>query len=135
MLDHILSLLIFFPAIAAIMGFVVHKDSAKAFGVAVSVIEFVISLYLWFAFDTNVSGMQFMENISVVPAFGINYLVGIDGISLFIVIMASFFTMIGIASLGDMKKIKNLVITLLFLQMTMVGVFAALDAILFYVFW
>ena len=69
MLDHILSLLIFFPAIAAIMGFVVHKDSAKAFGVAVSVIEFVISLYLWFAFDTNVSGMQFMENISVVPAF------------------------------------------------------------------
>jgi len=135
MLDHILSLLIFFPAIAAIMGFVVHKDSAKAFGVAVSVIEFVISLYLWFAFDTNVSGMQFMENISVVPAFGINYLVGIDGISLFIIIMASFFTMIGIASLGDMKKIKNLVITLLFLQMTMVGVFAALDAILFYVFW
>jgi NADH-quinone oxidoreductase subunit M len=70
-----------------------------------------------------------------VPAFGINYLVGIDGISLFIVIMASFFTMIGIASLGDMKKIKNLVVTLLFLQMTMVGVFAALDAILFYVFW
>ncbi len=135
MLDHILSLLIFFPAIAAIMGFVVHKDSAKAFGVAVAVIEFVISLYLWFAFDTNVSGMQFMENISVVPAFGINYLVGIDGISLFIIIMASFFTMIGIASLGDMKKIKNLVITLLFLQMTMVGVFAALDAILFYVFW
>ncbi|MDD2358161.1 MAG: NADH-quinone oxidoreductase subunit M [Thiovulaceae bacterium] len=135
MLDHILSLLIFFPAIAAIMGFVVHKESAKAFGVAVSVIEFVISLYLWFAFDTNVSGMQFMENISVVPAFGINYLVGIDGISLFIIIMASFFTMIGIASLGDMKKIKNLVITLLFLQMTMVGVFAALDAILFYVFW
>ena len=135
MLDHILSLLIFFPAIAGLMGFAVHKDSAKAYGIAVSVVEFVISLYVWFAFDVNVPGMQFMENIAVVPAFGINYLVGIDGISLFIIIMASFFTMIGIASLGDMKKIKNLVITLLFLQMTMVGVFAALDAILFYVFW
>ena len=135
MLDHILSLLIFFPAIAGLMGFAVHKDSAKAYGIAVAVIEFVISLYVWFAFDANVPGMQFMESISVVPAFGINYLVGIDGISLFIIIMASFFTMIGIASLGDMKKIKNLVITLLFLQMTMVGVFAALDAILFYVFW
>jgi NADH-quinone oxidoreductase subunit M len=135
MLDHILSLLIFFPALAAMMGFVVHKDSAKAYGIAVSVVEFVISLYLWFAFDTNVSGMQFMESISIVPAFGINYLVGIDGISLFIIIMASFFTMIGIASLGDVKKMKNLVITLLFLQMTMIGVFAALDAIVFYTFW
>lgn len=135
MLDHILSLLIFFPALAAMMGFVVHKDSAKAYGIAVSIIEFVISLYLWFAFDTNVSGMQFMESISIVPTFGINYLVGIDGISLFIIIMASFFTMIGIASLGDVKKMKNLVITLLFLQMTMVGVFAALDAIVFYTFW
>ena len=135
MLDHILSLLIFFPAIAAMMGFVVHKDSAKAYGIAVSIIEFVISLYLWFGFDSNISGMQFMENLPIVPAFGVNYLVGIDGISLFIIIMASFFTMIGIASLGNMKKIKNLVITLLFLQMTMVGVFAALDAILFYIFW
>ena len=135
MLDHILSILIFFPAIAGLMGFIVQKDSAKAYGIAVSVIEFAISLYLWFAFDSNVPGMQFMESISILPAFGVSYLVGIDGISLFIIIMASFFTMIGIASLGDMKKIKNLVITLLFLQMTMVGVFAALDAIIFYIFW
>ena len=135
MLDHVLSLLIFFPAVAAMMGFVVHKDSAKAYGIAVSIIEFVISLYLWFTFDTTVSGIQFLENLPLVPAFGIHYLVGIDGISLFIIIMASFFTMIGIASLGEMKKIKNLVITLLFLQMTMVGVFAALDAIVFYIFW
>jgi NADH-quinone oxidoreductase subunit M len=135
MLEHILSILIFFPALAGVMGFVVHKDSARAYGIAVSVIEFVLSLVLWYAFDSHVPGMQFMENFSIIPAFGVSYLVGIDGISLFIIIMASFFTMIGIASLGDMKNIKNLVITLLFLQMTMVGVFAALDAILFYIFW
>jgi NADH-quinone oxidoreductase subunit M len=135
MLEHILSILIFFPALAGVMGFVVHKDSARAYGIAVSVIEFVLSLVLWYAFDSHVPGMQFMENFSIMPAFGVSYLVGIDGISLFIIIMASFFTMIGIASLGDMKNIKNLVITLLFLQMTMVGVFAALDAILFYIFW
>ena len=135
MLDHILSILIFFPALAAVLGFVVHKDSMRSYGVAVATIEFALSLWLWYAFDNNVSGMQFMEQIALLPAFGINYIVGVDGISLFIIILASFFTMIGIASLTDTKDVKNMIITLLFLHMTMIGVFAALDAIVFYVFW
>lgn len=135
MLDHILSILIFFPALAGLLGFVVHKESMRSYGVAVAIIEFALSLWLWFAFDSTVSGMQFMEQIALVPAFGINYIVGVDGISLFIVVLASFFTMIGIASLGETKDIKNLIITLLFLQMTMAGVFVALDAIVFYLFW
>ena len=135
MLDHILSILIFFPALAAVLGFVVHKDSIRSYGVAVATIEFALSLWLWFAFDNSVSGMQFMEQVALVPTFGINYIVGVDGISLFIIILAAFFTMIGIASLGETKDIKNMIITLLFLQMTMVGVFVALDAIVFYIFW
>ena len=135
MLDHILSILIFFPAFAAMLGFVIHKDSIRAYGVAVATIEFALSLFLWFAFDANVSGMQFMEQLPLVPSFGINYILGVDGISLFIIVLAAFFTMIGIASLGETKDIKNMIVTLLFLQMTMVGVFAALDAIVFYVFW
>ncbi|SFV65020.1 NADH-ubiquinone oxidoreductase chain M [hydrothermal vent metagenome] len=135
MLDHILSILIFFPAFAGIMGFMINKESMRAYGTAVAVIEFALSLWLWFAFDNNVSGMQFMEHIALVPSFGINYILGVDGISLFIIIMASFFTMIGIASLSPTHSIKNMIITLLFLQMTMIGVFAALDAIVFYVFW
>ena len=135
MLDHILSILIFFPALAGIFGFVIQKDSIRAYGVAVATIEFVLSLWLWFSFDSGASGMQFMEQAALVPAFGINYILGVDGISLFIIILAAFFTMIGIASLSDTKDEKNMIITLLFLQMTMVGVFAALDAIVFYVFW
>ncbi|PHS58531.1 MAG: NADH-quinone oxidoreductase subunit M [Sulfurimonas sp.] len=135
MLDHILSILIFFPALAAVLGFVVHKDSMRAYGVAVASIEFALSLWLWYAFDNNVSGMQFMEHMTLIPAFGINYILGVDGISLFIIILAAFFTMIGIASLSDTKDVKNMIITLLFLQMTMIGVFVALDGIVFYVFW
>ncbi len=135
MLDHILSILIFFPAFAGVMGFMINKESMRAYGVSVAAIEFALSLWLWFAFDGNVSGMQFMEHMALVPSFGINYILGVDGISLFIIIMASFFTMIGIASLTDTKNVKNMIITLLFLQMTMIGVFAALDAIVFYVFW
>jgi NADH-quinone oxidoreductase subunit M len=135
MLDNILSILIFFPALAAIFGFAVSKDSIRAYGVSVAFVEFALSLLLWFSFDSSVSGMQFMENVPLLPAFGINYILGVDGISLFIVILSTFFTMIGIASLTDTKNVKNMIITLLFLQMTMAGVFVALDAIVFYVFW
>ena len=135
MLDHILSILIFFPALAGILGFMIDKKSIRAYGIAVGFVEFALSLWLWFAFDSNVSGMQFMENLPLIPSFGINYILGVDGISLFIIILAAFFTMIGIASLTETKNEKNMIITLLFLQMTMIGVFAALDAIVFYVFW
>ncbi len=135
MLDNILSILIFFPALAAIFGFAVSKDSIRAYGVSVAFIEFALSMLLWFSFDSSVAGMQFMETTPLLPAFGINYTLGVDGISLFIVILSAFFTMIGIASLTDTKNVKNMIITLLFLQMTMAGVFVALDAIVFYVFW
>jgi len=135
MLDHILSVLIFFPALAGVFGFIIDKKSMRAYGVSVATVEFALSLWLWFAFDNNVSGMQFMETVPLIPSFGINYILGVDGISLFILIMASFFTMIGIASLSPMKDVKSMIITLLFLEMTMMGVFVALDAIVFYVFW
>ncbi len=136
MFDHILSILIFFPAVAALLGFVVKPAGIRAYGVAVATVEFVLSLVLWLLYDPNVSGMQFLETLPLVPSFGINYIVGIDGISLFIIILAAFFTMLGIATLPqNTKDEKNMIVTLLFLQMTMVGVFAALDAIVFYVFW
>lgn len=135
MQEHILSILIFFPALAAMLGFIVHKDSARAYGVTVAAIEFFLSLWLWNMYDPMTSGMQFMEKAPLVAAFGINYLVGIDGISLFIIVLSTFFTMIGIASLTETRRVKDLIITLLFLEMTMVGVFSALDAIIFYVFW
>jgi NADH-quinone oxidoreductase subunit M len=135
MLDHILSVLIFFPALAAMLGFVIQKDAVRSYGLVVSVIEFVLSLVLWYSFDGSVSGMQFIESVPLIPAFGINYTLGVDGISVFIIILSTFFTMIGIASLSPVHKVKNMIITLLFLQMTMSGVFAALDAIVFYTFW
>ena len=135
MLDHILSILIFFPALAAMLGFVVSKESIRAYGIAVSAAELVFALILWMAYDPTVSGMQFMESAPLIPAFGISYLLGVDGISLFIIILSAFFTLIGIAALTETRRVKDMIITLLFLQMTMVGVFAALDAILFYVFW
>ncbi len=135
-MDSILSILIFFPALAGLLGFVVDKHSAKVYGVAVAAIELLLSLWLWAKFDLSNGGMQFVEKIDIIPQFGISYNIGVDGISLFIVIMAALITLLGIILLrDDTKNMKNMIVSLLFLEMTMVGVFLALDAIVFYLFW
>ncbi len=134
-MENILSILVFFPAVAGLLGFVVDKESARAYGITVAAIEFLLSLWLWFSFDTTSAGMQFVEMIPLIPDMGISYYVGADGISLFIILMTTLMTLIGMASMGETKNIKNMIVTLLFLEMTMVGVFVALDAIIFYLFW
>ena len=134
-MENILSVLVFFPAVAGLLGFVVDKDSIRAYGITVAAIEFFLSIWLWFSFDMANPGMQFVEMIPLIPDMGISYYLGADGISLFIIIMTTLMTLIGMASMGETKNIKNMIITLLFLEMTMVGVFVALDAIIFYLFW
>ena len=134
-MENILSILVFFPAVAGLLGFVVDKESARAYGITVAAIEFLLSLWLWFSFDTTNAGMQFVEMIPLIPDMGISYYLGADGISLFIILMTTLMTLVGMASMGETKNIKNMIVTLLFLEMTMVGVFVALDAIIFYLFW
>ena len=134
-MEHILSILIFFPAFAAAIGFMVDKDAMRTYGITVTAIEFFLSCFLWASFDSNVAGMQFSEFIPIISQYGISYNLGVDGISLFLIIMTTFMTMISIIGLTEKKDLKNLIITVLFLEMTMVGVFVALDAIIFYVFW
>ncbi|HIP41200.1 MAG TPA: NADH-quinone oxidoreductase subunit M, partial [Campylobacterales bacterium] len=135
-MSHILSVLIFFPALAGILGFVVDKNSAKAYGIAVAAVEFLLSIWLWMSFDTANAGMQFTEFTPIIAEFGISYNVAVDGISLFIVLMSTLMTLLGIISLrDDTPNMKNMIVSLLFLEMTMVGVFLSLDAIMFYLFW
>ncbi|MEA3433718.1 MAG: NADH-quinone oxidoreductase subunit M [Campylobacterota bacterium] len=134
-MDNILSVLVFFPAIAGLLGFVVDKESARTYGITVAAIEFFLSIWLWFSFDSANAGMQFVEMIPLIPDFGVSYYLGVDGISLFIIVMAALMTLIGMMSMSTTKNIKNMIITLLFLEMTMIGVFVALDAIIFYLFW
>ena len=134
-MDNILSVLIFFPLLAGLLGFIVNKNSIRVYGIAVASIEFLLSLWLWMSFDATHAGFQFVESIPIIKEFGISYYIGVDGISLFIIIMATLMTLIGIIALEIKKDIKNLIITLLFLEVAMIGVFVALDAIIFYLFW
>jgi len=134
-MSNILSVLIFFPLVAGIFGLLVNRNSIRVYGIAVAAIEFLLSLWLWFSYDATNAGMQFVEKIPLIEKFGISYYLGVDGISIFIIIMSTLMTLIGIVALSIKKDIKNLIITLLLLEVAMIGVFASLDVILFYVFW
>lgn len=133
-MDYILSILIFFPMVAGLLGLII-REHTKTYATIITVIEFLLSLILWKNFDASNPHMQFLENVPLVPEYGISYLVGVDGISLFLVVLSTFIMMIGIIALSEKRYIKNLMITLLFLEGIMVGVFLSLDAIVFYVFW
>jgi len=134
-MSNILTILVFFPALAGLLGFVIDKNSTRVYGVAIAAIEFILSLFLWMNFDSLNPTFQFIEHFPIVKDFGISYYLGVDGISLFLVVMTTFMTLIGMMSMTIKEDLKNMVITLLFLEMTMVGVFLALDAIMFYFFW
>jgi len=134
-MEHILSLLVFFPAIAGLLGFLVVKESIRAYGISVSAIEFLLSLVLWIGYDGANAGYQFVEYYPFISSYGMSYYLGVDGISLFLVILSTFITMIALIALSIEKEIKNLIISVLFLEMTMVGVFVILDVIWFYAFW
>ncbi|MCJ8327972.1 MAG: NADH-quinone oxidoreductase subunit M [Campylobacterales bacterium] len=134
-MEYILSILIFFPALAALAAVFVKSKTIKVYALIITFIEFVLSLIVYSLFDIQNPDFQMMNTFSLIPSYGISYLVGIDGISLFLVIMTTFMTFISLLALNEKKDIKKLIITVLILEMTMIGVFLALDAIIFYLFW
>ena len=127
-MEYFLSLVIFFPAVAGILGFLIDEASIKTYAVTMSFIEFVLSLVLW-VFYEPAEGIAFSVLHPFVSEYGISYFVGLDGISLFLVILSTLITFLALLSLSIKERVKNLIICILFLEMTMVGVFAALDAI------
>ena len=136
----ILSLLIFFPVLGAVILIFINKENAGVLrGVALlfSLIEFIISLPLFFVFDSKTAMMQFVEDYWWIQSYGISYKLGIDGISLLLVMLTTFLTVLCI--LCSWKaitfRIKEFMISFLFLETGMIGALVALDLILFYVFW
>ena len=108
----------------------------KIAGVGAATSTLLVSLWLLFSFDVSNPGMQFVQTLHWVPALHINYLVGIDGISLWMVVLTSFLGVISILmSLNQKKDLRNFIALMLALEAGTLGVFLALDTILFYVFW
>ena len=102
-----------------------------------SLLTGVVTLILWAAFDGASADYQFVERYEWIPAFGIEYFVGVDGISLLLVVLTGFLTPIALlSSWGSVKKkVKEFSIFILALEAAMIGVFISLDLFLFYMFW
>ena len=134
-----LSLIIFIPLLTAIALIFVGRDNTgliKMAGVGAATSTLMVSLWLLFAFDVNNPGVQFVQTLHWVPALHINYLVGIDGISLWMVVLTAFLGVVSILmSLNQKKDLRNFIALMLALEAGTLGVFLALDTILFYVFW
>lgn len=102
-----------------------------------TVVTFLVSLPLYFKFDSSTWQMQFVEHHAWIPEFGITYHMGIDGISILLVLLTTFLSALAVLSTWTAveKNVKGYMISLLLLEVGMVGVFCALDFVLFYVFW
>jgi len=135
----ILSLSIFLPLIGAIIIwlFVRGDQAVRWASLTVAVLTFLVTLPLALQFDTTTAHMQFEEFHPWIATFNVNYQLGVDGISMPFVLLTSFLTIICIVSAWEciQVRVKEYMIAFLVLETTLIGVFCALDAILFYFFW
>jgi NADH-quinone oxidoreductase subunit M len=136
----ILSLITFIPLAGVLLLLFLNRQSKELLrwvALVFMLADFVVSLYAYSLFDPSSAAMQLVENHIWVRDWGISYKIGIDGISLFLVLLTTLLGPIVIlASWKDIKvRVKEFLISLLFLQVGMIGVFVSLDLFLFYVFW
>ena len=136
----LLTYLLFIPLTGAVVLLFFKSENEKAikyFGLAVSVIAFLLALYIYFNFDSNSGEFQFVHKFKWIANLSIFYHVGIDGIALLLLLLTTFITPLTLISSwsGITKKVKEFTFFMLFLEVGMIGVFISLDLFLFYVFW
>ena len=134
-----LTFITFLPIIGALFLAFFPKENEGAIkqtALAVAAADFLLSLFLWTNFDNSTHKMQFELNISWIESWGINYHIGLDGISLLLYVMTTFLTLICVIASWDVKKhIREYMMAMLALSTGMLGVFISLDLFIFYVFW
>ena len=134
----ILTVTAFTPLIGALLVAAAPSRYARPLALAASLVAWAISLLLLVGFDVRApQAFQFETAVNWIPVFGIQYKVGVDGLSLILVVLTTTLTWISIlASFGPIKeRIKEYLISFLILEVGMIGVFIALDTFLFYIFW
>ena len=136
----ILSSLILLPTVGALFLFFTkdkegNNSTVKYVALFTSVVNFVISIYLWASFDQSSSSFQFIEERIWIENF-INYKVGVDGISILFIILTTFITPLCIISVNSSikTKLRDFLIAILIMESFMIGVFCALDLVVFYLF-
>lgn len=137
----IISLAIWVPILAGILVLFTGDDRraclARWLALAGSIAGFLVTLPLYTGFDFAEGGFQFQERLSWVPAFNIHYHLGVDGISVPLILLTSFMTVIVVVAGWEVieRRVAQYMASFLIMSGLMIGVFSALDSILYYVFW
>ena len=137
----ILSSLILLPSVGALFILITGSNgksnfkSSRYVALFASFANFIISIYLWYIFDSNIADFQFVENRIWLKGF-INYKVGIDGISILFIILTTLISSLCIVSVSKTinVKLKEFLIAILIMESLMIGVFCSLDLVIFYLF-
>ncbi len=140
-----LSLIVFLPLAGALLVLLAggsgdrpdREPAVRAIALGASLATFAVTLLLWWRFDPGSADYQFVERHAWMPAFGIQYFLGVDGISLLLVVLTGFLTPLALLSSWESvhRNVKMFSFFLLALETSMLGTFLALDLFLFYMFW
>ncbi len=141
----LLTTIVFLPLLGALLVLLAggrgdnpeREGTVRAVALAVSLVAFAATLFLWWRFNPAEPGFQFVEQHAWMPQFGISYHLGVDGISLFLVVLTGFLTPLALLCSWESthKNVKLFSFFLLALESAMLGVFVAIDLFLFYIFW
>ncbi|MDR4480218.1 MAG: NADH-quinone oxidoreductase subunit M [Nitrospira sp.] len=132
-----LSLIIFLPLVGAIFCLLVKAESARWLALGITVADFLLSLPLWWLFDPSTADMQFVERASWISSPPVQYSLGLDGISFPLLLLTTFLMpfCVTVSWTAIEKRVQLFMSMLLVMETAMLGVFVALDFVLFYVFW
>ena len=140
-----LSIIVFLPLVGALLVLLTggrgdnheREPLVRNLALATSILTFAATLLLWWRFDPTAAGYQFEERHAWIPVFGIQYYLGVDGISLLLIVLTGFLTPLALLSSWQSvhKSVKMFSFFVLTLETAMLGVFASIDLFLFYVFW
>jgi NADH-quinone oxidoreductase subunit M len=136
--NHLITLLLALPLIGGILIMFIKKESViRIAGLIVSLLVFVVSLVMYFLFDPSLAGFQFYYKIAWIDNLNISYQVGVDGMSLLLILLTAFITPLTLISSWSAitKKVREFTFFMLLLEVGMIGVFVSLDLFLFYIFW
>jgi len=136
----LLTAVIFLPALGAAALFALDRRDERRLrqvAVGVAIATFLLSCLLWIGFRRDVGGMQFVELRPWIPGAGIHYHLGVDGISLLLVLLTTLLSPLCLLAAWSQvtTRVKEFLLAMLLLETGMIGVFCALDLILFFVFW
>ena len=139
-MNWVLSIVLFLPLLGALVTLLIPREEegiARAIGLCTSTLTFLVSLILLVAFEPKGAGFQLETSIPWAESIGLRYHIGIDGISLWLVLLTTFLAPITLLSAQKAvhAKVREFVIAMLLLETGMLGAFVALDMFLFYVFW